>query len=266
MNPPLIPLLIAAIFILISCFGLAVTAFFKNWVRIAAHDEVIIKTGAGGVKAIIGGSAVVIPKLHRYKKLKIHPVVLDIDTQDLGTIDGQKYIFRVRLVLTPNFDHLRPLVRKFCRSTDKSGSYLEIDRELLKETAKSIVNKRLAKSASRMAASKLTSFPDNILETQIGVKDTRHYLDLDFSAICGMNLTSSTIMVIFPRKENKSITVVDTQASTKCPYCHDEIVDKELSVTCDSCNTIHHADCFSEHNQCSTHACQSREAKLKMKA
>ena len=46
-------------------------------------------------------------------------------------------------------------------------------------------------------------------------------------------------------------------ASQRCPYCHLTLPQDDLRLmSCVSCATLHHADCWSEHGACSVFGCE----------
>jgi len=52
----------------------------------------------------------------------------------------------------------------------------------------------------------------------------------------------------------------ETDASTRCPYCHSEVESGTLRSVCVGCGAVHHVACFAEHRGCATHGCGSSEA------
>jgi hypothetical protein len=50
--------------------------------------------------------------------------------------------------------------------------------------------------------------------------------------------------------------LVDAGGATRCPYCHAAISgDEETLVACESCRTVLHEGCWSEHGHCPILGC-----------
>lgn len=48
----------------------------------------------------------------------------------------------------------------------------------------------------------------------------------------------------------------------RCPFCHDDVVERAEAVRCARCAAPHHRECWDEHGgACSVHACGGREAR-----
>lgn len=45
-----------------------------------------------------------------------------------------------------------------------------------------------------------------------------------------------------------------------CPYCRARIADDELSLACEGCGTVHHADCYAENGGCTIFGCSKAPA------
>jgi hypothetical protein len=58
-------------------------------------------------------------------------------------------------------------------------------------------------------------------------------------------------------------------ASSRCPYCHDEVPQGEgiaATTDCKDCGTRHHAECFAEHGRCAVYGCGPRPRGVRSRA
>jgi hypothetical protein len=56
------------------------------------------------------------------------------------------------------------------------------------------------------------------------------------------------------------LALVDQGGKTRCPYCHGAIAgDEEALVACESCRTVLHEGCWSEHGRCPILGCSGRK-------
>lgn len=70
-----------------------------------------------------------------------------------------------------------------------------------------------------------------------------------------------SVMLDIYEAQKLQITVDVRRASSICPYCREELGDRnENTVTCPSCGTIHHLACWKENKQCTTWGCDSTAA------
>ncbi|MDF1661886.1 MAG: RING finger protein [Planctomycetota bacterium] len=51
-------------------------------------------------------------------------------------------------------------------------------------------------------------------------------------------------------------------SSIRCPYCHEEIFENSIVVTCPDCKTVQHKACVLFSNKCATHACAASWTKI----
>jgi hypothetical protein len=47
------------------------------------------------------------------------------------------------------------------------------------------------------------------------------------------------------------------QSSLRCPYCHEELLDNSVTVTCPECQAIQHKACVMFSNSCAVNGCKA---------
>jgi TM2 domain/Prokaryotic RING finger family 1 len=49
-------------------------------------------------------------------------------------------------------------------------------------------------------------------------------------------------------------------SAAACPYCRAKICEEDLSLACEGCGTLHHADCYTENGGCTIFGCSKAPA------
>jgi uncharacterized membrane protein YqiK len=285
--PTIIGIVIGVVAVICMLFSL----FISEHYHIASHDEILIRTGNGGMKIISGGKgALRIPVLQRIQRLKLTNILIDIDCPwgVFFTNEGQETWFRIRLSLSPcnDVESILKALKAFGIEDEEMDLYLDLDQNKLIEVAKAVLISEISPICKKFYAAELLQNPNSLLSEELS-KVTQHIkmefadaygLSLKTIAITSLSIKDSSgekmeavpdvhdavglraITQIIGKDEgssNPEISVESSSDNSNCPYCRSFISEGQMSVKCEDCGTTHHIDCFDEHKQCSTFACQS---------
>lgn len=251
----------------------AVGIFIKECYRVVGTGGVAARTGYGGAKLINPGTGcLTIPGL---QKLTIYPykdTVFDVDS-GWGVFytsgDDEEFYLRFNLNVKPDHDLGIRAIKSF-GNTYKNG-YGDFNWPKIEEATRAIIIECLTGVTTGFSKAEIIQNP-NALLTATDTRDKLCY-SVRRNIIDGIRFKtgfciSSIIIKHASFKEEEELKLVSSSkdVSVNCPYCHDAIEDNDAIVRCDGCLTPHHAECFSDHQQCSTHACNTKSSAVRAKA
>jgi hypothetical protein len=131
-----------------------------------------------------------------------------------------------------------------------------IARSKLTHRSRKITAQLLARKELHALIQKLRFF-DSVSVTRTGVTGTKMFNGIsglsEWHKTLGASITFVRFLLNYEERKQPS-----QQDEALCPYCKARIAENEQAVSCSTCSTVHHQDCWNETDRCSVFGCGNK--------